>query len=242
MKYFRIALLLATVVVVSLTVTDLRAQTPTRTATTPTISSRATTINGQSVGQVLIGSTVVIQIYGSAGGYSAGQRADIVAQRLSTQLRQGYGARDVRVRQRNKKNVDLLMGNTVLLTADRTQARANGVTPLQLATTWQRQVQAALPNTSTGGGTGNQWPDWTNAQTKIVPIISLGTPGLRIGAAQITGPRERVSTVNAVLQLDVVFERVARIRAYIPSSSLTSVRRVQGVAVTALLQYQLFRF
>lgn len=252
MKSFRIAITLFATVIVALTISDLQAQptpgppTTTTTAAIPRITSRTTSIDRQQVGQVLIGSTVVMEIYGSAGGYTPGERASMVATRLERLLRQGYGWRDIQVGRQNREVV-LLVGNTTLITVDRTQARLQNTTRKRLAADWQSRIQNALRSSQSGaggggGGTSGQWPDWTNATTRIVPILSLGTPGLRLGAAQITGPSDRVRNVDAVLQLDAEFQRVARIRAFIPSSSLTSVRRVQGVAVTALLQYRAFTF
>jgi hypothetical protein len=63
-----------------------------------------------------------------------------------------------------------------------------------------------------------------------------------VGAAQVTGPSDRVDNVRAVLQLDLVFQKTATIHVFIPSSNIASLKRVQGVAVSALLQYRLFKF
>ncbi|OPZ80708.1 MAG: hypothetical protein BWY76_03279 [bacterium ADurb.Bin429] len=65
---------------------------------------------------------------------------------------------------------------------------------------------------------------------------------MRLGAAQVIGPQERINQVEAVFQVDLEFQRAARVRVFIPSSSLTGLNRVQGTAVSALLQYELFRF
>ena len=86
------------------------------------------------------------------------------------------------------------------------------------------------------------WPEWTNIGSKNVPILSVGTPGLQLGVAQVTGPKGRVERVRAVFQLDAEFQRLARVRAFIPSESMTSLGRVQGVAVSGLLQYQVMHF
>jgi hypothetical protein len=88
----------------------------------------------------------------------------------------------------------------------------------------------------------NPWPDWSRTSTKIVPVVEFGSPGVSVGAAQVTGPADRVDRVRAVLELDLIFQRLARVRVFIPSSNLTGVNRVQGVAVSALLQYRLFKF
>lgn len=97
-------------------------------------------------------------------------------------------------------------------------------------------------NTDNGGNNTYDWPSWANAETKIVPILSVGTPGVSIGFAQVSGPAERVNKVRAVLQLDATFKSVVRVKAFIPSDSYTDLRRVQGTAVTALLQYNAMKF
>lgn len=77
--------------------------------------------------------------------------------------------------------------------------------------------------------------------TKIVPILSVGTPGLRLGMAQVSGPASQTTRVQAVLQLDAEYKGV-RAKILVPSYSLTSLRRVQQTAVTAVVQYQLIDF
>jgi len=87
-----------------------------------------------------------------------------------------------------------------------------------------------------------EWPDWADPKDKIVPIFSIGTPGVRIGAAQVTGPAERVDKVKSVVQIDARFKKAAQVYIYVPSSELDGMNRVQGVAVTALLDYKLMKF
>ena len=85
------------------------------------------------------------------------------------------------------------------------------------------------------------WPSWTNPGTKLVPILSAGTPGVRLGLAQVTGPKLRVRQVRAVLQIDGDFGGI-RAKILVPSNSMTSLDRVQGTAVTAVAQYSLLGF
>jgi hypothetical protein len=85
------------------------------------------------------------------------------------------------------------------------------------------------------------WPLWTNPGTKIVPIVSAGSPGIRLGAAQVTGPKALVTRVSGVLQIDGEYKGV-RAKILVPSKSLDSITRVQGTAVTAVLQYKLVDF
>lgn len=97
-------------------------------------------------------------------------------------------------------------------------------------------MDAAIPPVA------ESWPAWDVPKTKIVPIVSLGTPGVQIGFAQVTGPEKRVNDVKSVVQLDASFQRTARMMIFVPSSQFPGLNRVQGVAVTALLQYGLFQF
>jgi hypothetical protein len=247
MKQFHVVLLFAALLLVPCIVTSLQAQTTTTPAptTTPTanISSRTTMIAGVPVGEVLVGDNVVFRIREAAGGYTAGERANVVAGRMTSLVSQGFGWQNLSVGTINNQTA-LLMGDNLLITADPGQARTNGVTPVQLATTWMENTQTALRGNTVVAvaGSTEQFPDWTDATTKIVPIVAVGTPGVQIGLAQVTGPRERVESVRAVLELDLIFQRAARIRVYVPSTQLASLNRVQGVAVSALLQYQLFEF
>lgn len=124
----------------------------------------------------------------------------------------------------------LLLATTLLVVVDLAAQQKNSMTPDTSVTP------------TTVAATQEIWPDWSYARTKIVPIVSLGTPGIGIGFAQVTGPADRVDTVRAVVQLDAEFKHVARARVFVPSRQLVGLDRVQGVAVTAVLQYGLFRF
>ncbi|OPZ81057.1 MAG: hypothetical protein BWY76_03153 [bacterium ADurb.Bin429] len=64
---------------------------------------------------------------------------------------------------------------------------------------------------------------------------------MKIGLAQVTGPATHVPKVKAVLQLEGDFTR-ARAKLLIPSNSMTDLRRVQGTAVTGVVDYQLMDF
>jgi len=242
MKRLRIVLLIATVAgVFLLTSTDVWSQGGT---TTPQVTARAATINNMPAGEVLVGDTVVLRIHQSAGGYTPLQRANIVASRLSESFRQGLTVNDVQVGRLHNQSV-LMMGDNLLITADPAEARINNSTTTGLAVAWQQNMLAALSPGTPGtavAGTQETWPAWTNPTTKVVPIVSLGTPGVALGFAQVTGPTERVTRVQSVVQLSAVFERAARIFAFVPSSEAAGMNRVQGVAVTALLQYELIRF
>ncbi|MHB0935318.1 MAG: hypothetical protein ACYDCO_07100 [Armatimonadota bacterium] len=244
MKGLRIALLIAAFAGVGLLSTSNVWSQGGTTATVPQVTSRTATINNMQVGEVLVDGEVVLRIREAAGGYTAVQRAGVVANRLSAAFARGLTVSDVQVGRLNNQAV-LMMGENLLVTADRNEARINNSTPVGLAVAWRQNMVTALSptgGTPTVAGTQESWPAWTDPDTKVVPIVTLGTGGASIGFAQVTGPAERVGRVQSVVQLSAVFERTARVFAFVPSSELAGLNRVQGVAVTALLQYQLVRF
>ncbi len=76
--------------------------------------------------------------------------------------------------------------------------------------------------------------------TKVVPIVSIGQGGY-VGAVQVSGPQAQVDQVQAVGQVEggLVGDRF-RVRALIPintekPSDLSSIRRVKGVGVSAIV-------
>lgn len=79
--------------------------------------------------------------------------------------------------------------------------------------------------------------------TKVVPIFSLGQ-GTHVGAAQVSGPAEKVKEVKAVAQLEGRFlGRRARARILIPIRSSKplklEVERVEGVGILAVIDFRL---
>ncbi len=86
--------------------------------------------------------------------------------------------------------------------------------------------------------------DWTGTAQKWVPIFSLESGGVYVGAAQIAGPPAQVAKVKGVAELRLNFQNLARIYAYIPVStiSLTKLDRVQGVSVWATGDIRLVKF
>jgi hypothetical protein len=78
--------------------------------------------------------------------------------------------------------------------------------------------------------------------TKVVPILSLGN-GSHIGAAQVMGPQSALREVRAVGQgeLDVRGSEV-RLKGLFPintTNPLKGVRRVQGVGVSAIIDFRI---
>jgi hypothetical protein len=75
--------------------------------------------------------------------------------------------------------------------------------------------------------------------TKVVPIISVGD-GSRAGAAQVSGPQSKVDQVKAALIIEQTLLGV-RVKVLLPVDSVDykNVNRVQGVGVSASLDYKL---
>lgn len=76
-----------------------------------------------------------------------------------------------------------------------------------------------------------------NQATKVVPILSLGDKGY-VGAAQVMGPQKAVNKVQAVFQIEESLDRF-RIKVLVPSDSLTGLRRVEKVGISALIDVAL---
>jgi len=77
--------------------------------------------------------------------------------------------------------------------------------------------------------------------TKVVPIVTVGS-GTSIGAAQVAGPKGVVDATKAVAQLDVSFQGRIGVKVLVPIDSenpLQRFKRVQGVGVSAIIDYKL---
>lgn len=208
-------------------------------------TSRPVTLDGREAGEVLVDGQVVFRVRTDAGGFTAEQRAAQVADRLNDALQAGAGPQDVRATTVAGNQV-VMARDMLIITADTAEAAANGLTPEQLAREWQGNLVVAL-----GGERPPSGPppregdvDWTGQADKVVPILSVGTPGISLGAARVSGPRDKIAATKAVAQLNAEFQRTARIRAFIPVSDLniTRPKRVQGVSVNALIDMRLVGF
>lgn len=89
-----------------------------------------------------------------------------------------------------------------------------------------------------------QGVSWAETGKKIVPILSVGSPGVHLGVAQVVGPKVQVAKVKGVAQLELEFKRAFRIRVYIPVSSIRTdkLQRVQGCSVWATGELGLVKF
>jgi hypothetical protein len=80
------------------------------------------------------------------------------------------------------------------------------------------------------------------ADTKIVPVLSVGQ-GKFIGIVQVAGPTDAIKSTTAVAQLETRVPLIggSRARALVPIStrSVTNMKRVSGVGVSAVIDLPL---
>ena len=75
------------------------------------------------------------------------------------------------------------------------------------------------------------------ADTKVVPILAMGS-GARVGAAQVTGPKDLVRKTKIVVQIETKFtKKNLDVEVFVPSDSMNPLKfnRVEGVGVSALI-------
>lgn len=75
--------------------------------------------------------------------------------------------------------------------------------------------------------------------TKVVPILSIGSGG-HIGAAQVSGPQDKVDEVKAVFQVEGKWNTI-RLKALVPSDSKNPLKlnRVEKVGISAIIDIKL---
>lgn len=201
-------------------------------ATTPpelTVTSRGTITAGRQQGEVLIGNRVVLRIRTSEGGLTPAQRAATVASRIGSLLQAGsLTPQALRVGVANGQWA-VLAGSQIVVTAAPEEAALNNVSTYRLATIWRDNLAGALSAAQVAGYRGEAVE---RTSSKLVPIVAIGS-GIHVGVAQIAGPASRVREAGVVGQLDATFQRVARIRIFIPLRGITSFSRVPEVNVNA---------
>ena len=101
-----------------------------------------------------------------------------------------------------------------------------------------------VPLMSAGGAVKPRYVSWKAGDRKWVPIFSLERDGAYVGAAQVAGPRVQVAKVKGVAEVQMNFKRLARLRAYVPVSSISikKLDRVQGVSVWATGDLKIVKF
>lgn len=110
---------------------------------TPNVSSRALTIAGTQVGEVLLNGLPVLRIRVAAGGMSAVERAAVVANRLRQLLDAGLRPNELIVVRAGSEAAIMWRGRLVV-TADTSHARFNQTTAYALALQWRQSLVRAL--------------------------------------------------------------------------------------------------
>ncbi|MFW6437483.1 MAG: hypothetical protein ACOCZ7_00600 [Armatimonadota bacterium] len=225
---------------------------------TPTVADRAGTINGNTVGEVLVNGDIVIRMRTSAGGFSAPERAQIIAQRMEEWLSGRYSPHDLAVRRGGGDAAELRASGNLLVDVNPSEANALGSTPMGLANAWRSNIQMALGVEPAPGtplvGDGSETPAAGDVQqreqpaagdgqqreqpaesygNKVVPIISVGDQ-TAIGAARVNGPDSKLDDVVACTQLETSFRDFVEIDIYVPVRTRGGLDRVQQVGVTGL--------
>jgi hypothetical protein len=215
----------------------------------PVVADRAAEIDGQTVGEVLINAEVVIRMRTSAGGFTAPERAMIIAGRMHQWLSGPYSPYDLAVREGAYGGAELRAAGELIVDVNEGEAAPLGSTPMGLANAWKDNVMMALgvepsedvpgPATPVTGddtstaATGEQPAVVEDYDNKIVPILSLGG-NTAIGGARVNGPESKVGDVVAVTQLEAKFKDFLEIDIYVPVKTSGGLDRVQQVGITAL--------
>jgi hypothetical protein len=226
------------------------------------VSTRTGDYDGRDTGDVLVGDSVVFSLRTSGDGLSAVDRAQAAADELR-RLPEEQAAPDQVSVKAVGEDQGIYVGETLIVSVSAMEARSHQTDRTALAKLWSDNLARALGDSQgeavpvrterrddqaqpRGDGDRALRPDegadWHSAKQKWVPIISLGQEGLRAGAAQIAGPSRQVDRVKAVAQIRLDYKGIARIYAYVPTSSNTGLNRVQGVSVWATGDIGLVRF
>lgn len=217
--------------------------TPASAVDVPKATAKEITSDGSSIGEVQVGSGVVFRIRTAAGGLSPYQRAEKVSGRLNDLLAKGIQAKDIKTGVVNGMDV-VMAGDEVIVSADKAHADMNGTTSAKLAVQWAGNLQKALGGEVTVTAANSEAapePPPVPTESKIVPIISAGN-GLRIGGAQVTGPKEYIKQVKAVAQIEGDYKNAVRVKIMVPVSTeklLQKLSRVPQTSVTGLVDIKL---
>ncbi|MFO8081211.1 MAG: hypothetical protein R6V07_13045 [Armatimonadota bacterium] len=214
----------------------------------PSVSDRANTIDGTTVGEVLVNGDVVIRMRTSAGGFSAPERAMIVAQRINNWTSGSFSPYDLSVRRGTGGAAELRAHGDLIVDVNPAEANALGSSSMGLANAWRSNIQMALgvepaPGTplvgdgtgtpATGGGQQQPAEPVESYGNKVVPIISVGDQAA-IGAARVNGPDSKLDDVVACTQLETSFQNFVEIDIYVPVKTRGGLDRVQQVGLTGL--------
>lgn len=99
--------------------------------------------NDGSIPEVLVGRQVVLRIRSAAGGFTPWERAQLVLERLRGAARQGVDPAGI-VPAFSGGEAVVCAGDRLLVTADRDTARANSLSPPELALVWANNLRTSL--------------------------------------------------------------------------------------------------
>ncbi len=225
----------------------------------PVVEARAHELEGQTVGEVMINDRVVIRMRTSAGGYTAPERAELIAERLRAWTGGPFSPYDLKIRDGAYGAAELRAHGQLIVTVNPQEAEALGSTAKGLARAWHDNIMMALGvqpaqvpydggadgGTAVAGGdtdgatpSGGQqatsgWQPSEPYDDKIVPIVSVGE-GVQVGVARVNGPKSKVGDVNACALVETHFQDVLEIDIFVPVTAAGGLDRVQEVGVTGL--------
>jgi hypothetical protein len=206
-------------------------------------TARQASADRADAGEVLIGDKVVIRFRAEAEGKSPMERAQQAAEKLNQVLGKSDKADQFSVITVPQGKA-IYGGDQVIALVTAEDAKASDTTVSALALSWKNNITAALGGTAASGDSEAASVDWEGVDTKWVPILDVANNGVRIGAAQVAGPKVQVEKVKAVAQLELQFRRTARIKVYVPidSYNVLSLDRVQGVSVWAVGDVRIVKY
>jgi hypothetical protein len=153
-----------------------------------TVADRANTIDGNTVGEVLINGQVVIRMRTQAGGFTAPERAVIVAQRIQDWVAGAYSPYDLATREGTYGGVELRAAGTLIVDVNTAEAGALGSTATGLAQAWKANIQTAL------GVEPEPMDEGDDTAAELVDDDDAGTPA--VGDDGQNGDGEDVETTE----------------------------------------------
>ncbi len=111
---------------------------------TPTVEDREAVVNARTVGEVLINDEIVVRMRTSAGGFSAHERATVIADRLRRWLSQPHSPHDLAARRSPHGGAELRAAGVLIAHVNEAEAQAIGSTAMGLADAWRVNVMSAL--------------------------------------------------------------------------------------------------
>ncbi len=182
--------------------------------------------DGREEGQVVRDGVVLLRIRASLGDLSPYERAIITAKRLNDFVAQ-YGA-DGPLRVENDQGAVVVRGGAIkLATADAETARQFGTTSDRLAALWVDAIRRSLgglapdPDAAAPRDSNPSEPaDAPMVELNGAPVVHLraNRTGERLGKAALAG--ENSSDCVAVIVAESTYDACARLRAFVPVSSL----------------------